>query len=164
MLLKSLGKCWQIKIMKAISSGCYFIIRLAQTKITLFIFVNNWVMRGKESFLLVELCSHVTCCVEIKLTIFLSQIYLYLYNLYATNVTYFGNSLWHVLSSLWQQLLGKIYASGNKMEQRSVTLLPTGKPRAVDNTASMFWDWPFRSSVCVCWAVIGNDATKIYKM
>ena len=46
------------------------------------------------------------------------------------------------------------------MEQWSVTLLPIGKPRAVDNMASMFWVWHFKSSVCVCWAVIVSDATK----
>ena len=30
-------------------------------------------------------------------------------------------------------------ASGAKMEQWSVTILPIGKPRAVDNMASMLW-------------------------
>ena len=58
----------------------------------------------------------------------------------------------------------KTMASGAKMEQWSVTLLPIGKPRAVDNMVSMFWGWHFKSSVCVCWAVIGNDATKLYTM
>ena len=29
--------------------------------------------------------------------------------------------------------------SGTKLEQWSVTLLPIGKARAVDNLASMFW-------------------------
>ena len=32
----------------------YFVIRFTQTKITLFIFVNNWVITKTESFLLVE--------------------------------------------------------------------------------------------------------------
>ena len=32
----------------------YFLVRSTQTKITLFIFVNNWVIRKNESFLLVE--------------------------------------------------------------------------------------------------------------
>ena len=41
-------------------------------------------------------------------------------------------------------------ATGTKMEQWSMTLLPLGKARAVDNTASLFWDWPLNSSVCVC--------------
>ena len=48
----------------------YFLIRFAQTKITLFIFVNNWIIRENESFLIVEPCSRVTCCVEIKLQYF----------------------------------------------------------------------------------------------
>ena len=26
----------------------------------------------------------------------------------------------------------------------------------------MFWGWHFKSSVCICWAVIRNDGTKIY--
>ena len=81
-----------------------------------------------------------------------------------SNATYFGNSLWHVLSSWWQQLLGNPMAFGTKMEQWSVTLLPIGKPRAADNMTSMFWGWHFKSSACVCEAVIENDATKIYAM
>ena len=48
----------------------YFPICFAQTRITLFIFVNNWVIRENESFLIVESCCHVTCCVEIKLQYF----------------------------------------------------------------------------------------------
>ena len=37
--------------------------------------------------------------------------------------------------------LGKklCYASGAKLEQWSVTLLPIGKPRVVENMVSMFW-------------------------
>ena len=69
-----------------------------------------------------------------------------------------------MLSSWWQQLFSKPTASGTKMEQWSVILLPIGKPRAVDSMASMFWGWHFKSSVCVCWTVIGNDATKIYNV
>ena len=38
--------------------------------------------------------------------------------------------------------------------------LPIGKPRTVDNMASMFWVWHFKRSICVCWAVIGSDAAK----
>ena len=48
----------------------YFPICFAQTKITFFIFVNNWVIRENESFLIVEPCSRVTCYVEIKLQYF----------------------------------------------------------------------------------------------
>ena len=40
-----------------------------------------------------------------------------------------------VAAILWE----KPTASGTKMEQWSVTLLPIGKPRAVDSMASMFW-------------------------
>ena len=50
--------------------GCYFLIRDAQTKITLLIFWNNWVIKENEIFLLVEPCSRVTSCVEIKLQYF----------------------------------------------------------------------------------------------
>ena len=46
------------------------------------------------------------------------------------------------------------------MAQWSVTLLSIGKPRAVDNMDSMFWVWHFKGSVCVCWALVGRDATK----
>ena len=41
----------------------------------------------------------------------------------------------HDGSNSWE----KPMASGAKMEQWSVTLLPIGKPRAVDNMVSMFW-------------------------
>ena len=37
----------------------YILIRFAQTKITLSIFVNNWVIKKNESFLIVEPCSRV---------------------------------------------------------------------------------------------------------
>ena len=37
----------------------YFLIRFAQTKITLFIFVNSWVIRENESFLIGDPYSHV---------------------------------------------------------------------------------------------------------
>ena len=52
----------------------YFLIRFPQTKVTLFVFFNNWVNKGKKSFLLVEPRSRVTC-------------------LYRTNTTYFAISL-----------------------------------------------------------------------
>ena len=41
----------------------------------------------------------------------------------------------HGGSNSWK----KPMASSAKMEQWSVTLLPIGKPRAVDNMVSMFW-------------------------
>ena len=40
----------------------YFLIRFAQTKITLFK-GKNWIIRENESFLIVEPCSRVMCCV-----------------------------------------------------------------------------------------------------
>ena len=41
------------------NKSIYFLIRFAQTKITLFIFWNNWVIKENESFLLVEPRSRV---------------------------------------------------------------------------------------------------------
>ena len=41
-----------------------------------------------------------------------------------------------------------------------MTLLSIGKPRAVDKIASILWVRHFKSSVCLCWAVIGNDAAE----
>ena len=145
-------------------SIAYFLIRFAQTKITLFIFANNWVIRENKSFMLVEPCSHVTCCVEMKLQyifrkyIFICTIYTLLMKLISTIL--YGTCQVHGGSNSWE----KPTAPGVKLEQWSVTVLPIGKPRAVDNMASMFWGWHFKSSVCVCWAVIGNDATKLYTM
>ena len=51
-------------------------------KITLFIFVNNWVTTENESFLLAEPCSRVTCCVEIKLQYFFRK-YIFICTIYA---------------------------------------------------------------------------------
>ena len=138
----------------------YFLIRFTQMKTTLFIFVKNWVIRENKSFLLVEPCSNVTCCVEINLQYFFRK-YILIWTIYTLLMQHFLAILFdmcrvHGGSNSWE----KPTASGTKMEQWSVTLLPIGKPRAVDNTASMFCVWHFKSSVCVCWAVIGTDATK----
>ena len=142
----------------------YFLIRFAQTEITSFIFANNWVIRENESFLLVEPYSCVTCCVEIKLQyfflkcIFICTIYTLVMQLISAFLC--DTCYAHGGSNSWE----KPTASGTKMEQWSVTHLPIGKPRAVDNMDSMFWDWHFKSSACVCWTVIGNDPTKLYSM
>ena len=120
--------------------------------------------KGNESFLLVEPWSRVTCCVEIKLQYFFHK-YIFICTIYTLLMQLILAILYdtcpvHDGSNSWE----KPMASGAKMEQWSVTLLPIGKPRAVDNMVSMFWGWHFKSSVCVCWAVIGNDATKLYTM
>ena len=57
----------------------YFLIRFSQMKI--FIFVNSWVIRENESFLLVEPCSRVTSCVEIKLQNFFRK-YIFVCTIY----------------------------------------------------------------------------------
>ena len=101
-----------------------------------------------------------------KVAIFLSKIYLYLYNLmqlYPTNATYFGNSLWQFSMAILM-VVATLAKNLRPLYQNSVTLLTIGKPRAVDNMASLFWGWHFKSSVCVCWALIGNNATKLYTM
>ena len=41
------------------NKSIYFLIRFAQTKITLFIFFNNWMSKENKSLLLVERYSHV---------------------------------------------------------------------------------------------------------
>ena len=116
-----------------------FLIRFAQTKIALFIFVSNWVIRENESFLIVEPCSRVTCCVEIKLQYFFRK-YIFICTIYTLLMQLILAILYdtcpvHDGSNSWE----KPMASGAKMEQWSVTLLPIGKPRAVDNMVSMFW-------------------------
>ena len=58
----------------------YFLIRFAQTKITLFK-GKNWIIRENESFLTVEPCSRVTCCVEIKLQYFFRK-YIFICTVY----------------------------------------------------------------------------------
>ena len=59
----------------------YFLTHFAQTKTTLFIFWNNWVIKENESFLLVEPCSRVTCCVEIQLKYFFRK-YIFIFTIY----------------------------------------------------------------------------------
>ena len=59
----------------------YFLIRFAQMKITLFIFRNNCVIKENESFLLVEPCVRVTCCMEIKLKYFFRK-YIFICTIY----------------------------------------------------------------------------------
>ena len=73
----------------------YFIICFAQTKITLFIFVNNWVIRENESFLLVEPLSHVTCCVQIKLQYFFRK-YIFIYAIYTLLILFRQFFMTHV--------------------------------------------------------------------
>ena len=87
----------------------YFLIRFAQTKITVFIFFNNWVSKGKQKFSASRTVFSCNALRASKVTIFLSLIYLYLYRLYRSNTTYFGISLRLALNSWWQQLLGKTY-------------------------------------------------------
>ena len=41
------------------NKSIYFLILFAQTKITLFIFFDNWVSKEKRKFLLAEPCSRV---------------------------------------------------------------------------------------------------------
>ena len=58
------------------NKSIYFLIRFAQTKITLFFFVNNWVIRENESFLLVEPCSCVPKSISIYPSFTLSHFHL----------------------------------------------------------------------------------------
>ena len=76
---------------------------------TLIYFLKQLGNKGKRKFSVSRAAFSCSMLRGNKVTIFLSQIYLYLYNLYPTNATYFG-SLCHVLSSWWQQLLEKIYS------------------------------------------------------
>ena len=106
---------WGIKVEKV--SIAYFLIRFAQTKITLFIFANNWVIRENKSFMLVEPCSHVTCCVEMKLQyifrkyIFICTIYTLLMKLIPAIL--YGTCQVHGGSNSWE----KPTAPGVKLEQ-----------------------------------------------
>ena len=59
----------------------YFLIHFPQTKITLFIFVNNWVIRENKSFLTVEPYSRVTCFSQIKLQYFFRK-YIFICTIY----------------------------------------------------------------------------------
>ena len=85
----------------------YFVICFAQTKITLFIFVNNWVIRENERFLLVERSSRVTCCVQKKLQYFFRK-YIFICAIcnLLMQLRQFSMTL---LSSWWHQLLEKTY-------------------------------------------------------
>ena len=56
--------------------------------------------------------------------------------------------------------LGKSY--GLQYQNGAIVSAYTKTKSFIDNMAFMFWGWHFTSSVWVCWAVIGNDATKLY--
>ena len=90
-------------------SSLHFLICFAQTKITLFIFFYNQVNKGKRKFSASRAMFPCNMLRGDKVTIFLSEIYLYLYSLYRTNMTYSSISLRLVMNSWWQQLLGKTY-------------------------------------------------------
>ena len=81
---------------------------LCSNENNLIYFLNQLDNKGKRKF-----CANIavfSCNVLHRNTVrMFFHKYIYLYNLYPTITTYFGNSLWHVLSSWWQQLLGKTY-------------------------------------------------------
>ena len=58
-----------------------------------------------------------------------------------------------------QQLLGKIY-SIRCQNGAIVSSFAYRKIKSCRQHDLLFWGWYFKSSVCVCWAVIGIDATK----
>ena len=141
----------------------YFLIRFAQTKITLFIFWNNWVIKESKSFLLVEPSSRVTCCVEIKLQYFFRK-YIFICTIYALLIQLISAILCDTCQAMVAATHGKNLwppVPNGAMVSDSFTL---GRPRAVDNMVSMFWGWHFYSSVCVCWVINRNYATKLYTM
>ena len=85
------------------------------------------------------MCSRITCFVQIKLQYF-SRKYIFLYTIYTLLMQLFSAILYytchvHGSSNPWE----KSTAARTNLEQWSVTLLPIGKPRAVDNMVSMFW-------------------------
>ena len=136
----------------------YCLIRFAQTNMTIFSSKTRWI-RENKSFLLVEPCSRVTCCLEIKLQFFFLK-YIYLHNLYPTSATYFGDSSWLLLSSWWQQLLGKTFGLRYQNGATVSDSFAKTKTRSCRQHGLMFSGWHFKSRVCVCWAIMGNDATK----
>ena len=107
-------------------------------KITLFIFVNKLDNKGKRKFLLAEPYFCVTCCVEIKVQYFFHK-YIFICTIYTLiiqliSAIFYDTCQVHGGSNSWE----KPTVSGTEMEQWSVTYLPIGKPKAVDNIASMF--------------------------
>ena len=118
------------------SESCYFPICFAQTKITFLIFFNKWVNKYTS------ICTVCTLLIRIILAF-----------LYDLQWTHGGSNSW-----------GKSTASGSKMEQWSVTLLPTGEPRPVDNMDSLFWSWHFEPSACTYRAINWEWCNKIYNV
>ena len=91
----------------------------------------------------------VTCCVEIKLQFFFGT-YISICticNVLIQLISIFLYDLrWaHGESNSWE----KSKFSGTKMEQWSVTPLPIGRLRAVDNMASLFWCWHFENKAYI---------------
>ena len=112
----------------------HFLICFAQTKITLFILVNNWVRRENESFLLVEPCSRVTCCIEKKLRYFFRK-YIFICTIYTLLMQLISTRVKFIVAAT----LGKTYGLRYQIGAMVSDSLPIGKPRAIDNMASMFW-------------------------
>ena len=119
--------------------------------------------RENESFLLVVSCSRVTCCLELKLQYFFRK-YILICTIYTLLMQLISRILCDTYQFMVAATLGKNLRPPVPQWRNGQWLFAYRKPRAVDNITPMFWGWYFKSSVCVCWAVIGNDATKIYTM
>ena len=96
--------------------------------------VNNWVRRENESFLLVEPCPRVTCCIEKELRYFFRK-YIFICTIYTLLVQLISTRVKFMVAAT----LGKTYGLRYQIGAMVSDSLPIGKPRAIDNMASMFW-------------------------
>ena len=110
-------------------------------------------LKGKRKFSTSRTCSRMICWIEIKLqfsfrkyisictvcTVLIRLILAFLYDLHWTH----GGS----------NSSEKPTASGTKVEQWSLILLPIGKSRAVDNMFPFLWGWHFDCSACAYRAI-----------
>ena len=117
--------------------------------------------KENESFLLVEPCSRVRCCAKINLQFLFVKYISICTILCPINATYIDNSLWLVLSSWWQQRLGKTYSLRYQNKAMISDFFAYRKTKTCRQHGLLFWGWHFYNSVCVRWAVIGRDATKV---
>ena len=116
---------------------------------------------GKQKFFASGAVFRVTCCVEIKLQYFFHK-FIFICTIYTLLMQLISVILYDTVKFMVAATLGKNLRPPVRKWSNDQWLLPIGKPRAVDNMASMFWGWYFKSSVCVCWPAIGNYVTKLY--
>ena len=109
------------------------------------------------------MCSRVTCCAEIKLQFFLLK-YISIRIIYKIPYWYnlFLNFFMTCVELMLEATLEKnLWPPVPRWSNGQWFFCLQENQEDVDSMASVFWGWHFKSSVCICWTVIANDATNV---